>query len=81
MESIIKDKIIKYSNTSLAEAMQGQVSLTNISEFFESINNHTDRHDLVDKGVFDFQKACNMVLHQRHLSKISSHEIRGEDLL
>ncbi|CAM5143019.1 unnamed protein product [Natator depressus] len=39
-----------------------------------------DKEDPVDIVYFDFQKAFDKVPHQRLLSKISSHGIRGKAL-
>ena len=60
---------------------KGKSCLTDLLEFFESVNKHVERGDLVDLVYFDFQKAFDKDPHQRLLNKLSSRGIRGEVLL
>ncbi|CAM5155363.1 unnamed protein product [Eretmochelys imbricata] len=53
---------------------KGKSCLTNLLEFFETVNKYMDKGDPVDIVNLDFQKAFDKVAHQRLiLSKVSSH--------
>ena len=49
--------------------------------FFEGVNKHVDKGDPIDVVYLDFQKAFDKVPHQRLLSKLNSHGIKGQILL
>ncbi|CAM5105426.1 unnamed protein product [Natator depressus] len=57
---------------------KGKSCLTNLLEFFEGVNKHTDKDDPVDRVYLDFQKAFDKVPHQR--LKLSSHGKRRKVL-
>ncbi|CAM5136177.1 unnamed protein product [Eretmochelys imbricata] len=59
---------------------KGKSCFTNLLEFFDGINKHVDKGDSVNILYLDFQKAFDKVPHQRLLSKVSSHGIRGKVL-
>ena len=55
--------------------------LANLLEFFEKVNRHVDMGEPVDIVCVDFQKAFDVVPHQRLLRKLHSQGIRGQVLL
>lgn len=52
--------------------------ITNLLEFFEGVNKQADEGDPVDTAYLDFQKDFDRVLHQRLISKVCSHSVRGK---
>ncbi|CAM5134540.1 unnamed protein product [Natator depressus] len=84
--TIVKDKIVRHidEHNLLGNSQHGfckrKSYLTNLLEFFEGVNKHVDKGDPLDTVYLDFQKAFDKVPHQRLLSKISSHGIRGKVL-
>ena len=54
---------------------KGKLCLTNLLEFFEKVNRHVDAGELVDIVYLDFQKAFDVVHHQRLLRKLQSKGI------
>ncbi|CAM5114404.1 unnamed protein product [Natator depressus] len=53
---------------------------TNLLQFSEGINKHMDKSDPVNIIYLDLQKAFDKVPHQRLLSKLRGHGIRGKFL-
>ncbi|CAM5079996.1 unnamed protein product [Natator depressus] len=56
---------------------KGKSCLTNLLELFEGVNKQVDKGDPRDIVYLDFQKAIDKIPHQRLLSKLSCHGIRG----
>ncbi|CAM5087761.1 unnamed protein product [Eretmochelys imbricata] len=86
VETIVKSRIIRHTDEhdllgkSQHGFCKGKSSLTNLLEFFEEVNKHVDEGDPVDIVYLAFEKAFDNVPHQRLLSKVSSHGIRGKVL-
>jgi len=71
LESIIKEEIARHldSNCLIGTAQHGFIKgsscLTNLLEFFEYITSAVDNEETVNVVHLYFQKAFNMVPHQR----------------
>ncbi|CAM5098212.1 unnamed protein product [Eretmochelys imbricata] len=84
LKPIVKNRIVRHidEHNLLGKSQhgfcKGKSCLTNLLEFFEGVTKHVG--DPVDIMFLDFQKAFDKVPHQRLLSKVSCHEIRGKVL-
>ncbi len=83
METIIRDKIVKYleENKLLNDSQHGFRNkcscLTSLLEFFYEAFNSYDETKAVDIIYLDFQRAFDTVLHKRLISKVKAHSITG----
>ena len=86
MEKLLKERIMSHlvNNSLLNESQHGfrsnKSTTTNLLEFFEGITKDLDNGDNIDLLYLDFAKAFDKVPHQRLLSKLNSHGIRGHIL-
>ena len=83
METIIRDKIVKYleENNIIKDSQHGfrhrRSCLTNLLDFFHDVYKAYDESRAVDIIYLDFQKAFDTVPHKHLISKIENHGIRG----
>ena len=86
METILRDKIVKYleENKILNDSQHGfrnkRSCLTNLLDFFYEVFNSYDETRAVDIIYLDFQKAFDTVPHRRLISKVKAHGIAGNTL-
>ena len=86
METIIRDKIVKYleENKIIKDSQHGfrnkRSCLTNLLDFFYEVFNSYDETKAVDIIYLDFQKAFDTVPHKRLISKVKAHGIAGNIL-
>uniref|UniRef100_A0A0P4VVU6 Reverse transcriptase domain-containing protein n=1 Tax=Scylla olivacea TaxID=85551 RepID=A0A0P4VVU6_SCYOL len=86
METIIRDKIVKYleENKIIKDSQHGfrtkRSCLTNLLDFFYEVFNSYDETKAVDIIYLDFQKAFDTVPHKRLISKVKAHGIAGNTL-
>lgn len=86
METLIRDKIVKYleENKLLNDSQHGfrnkRSCLTNLLDFFYEVFNSYDETKAVDIIYLDFQKAFDTVPHKRLISKVKAHGIAGNTL-
>lgn len=55
----------------------GKYCLTNFLDIFEQVKEDVDKCVRVDNTYLDISKSSDKLLHQRVLSKLSNHGIRG----
>ena len=83
METIIRDKIVNFleENKIIKDSQHGfrnkRSCLTNLLDFYNEVYSMYDDTRSVDVIYLDFQKAFDKVPHNRLLSKIHNHGIRG----
>ena len=86
LETLIRDKLVKHleQNNLLKNCQHGFQSkrscLTNLLDFLHDIIKEYDESKHVGIIYLDFQKAFDKVPHQRLLSKLRAHGIRGNVL-
>ncbi|CAM5076620.1 unnamed protein product [Eretmochelys imbricata] len=86
VETIVKNNIVRHidEHNLLGKSQRGfckgKSRLTNLLEYFEGVNRHVDKGNPLDIVYLDFQKAFDKVPHQRLLSKVRCHGIRGKVL-
>ncbi|CAM5175000.1 unnamed protein product [Eretmochelys imbricata] len=86
VETVVKNKIVRHIEEhkllrkSQRGFCKGRSCFTNLLEFFKGVNKHVDKGDPVDIVYLGFQEAFDKVPHQRLLSKLSCHGIRGKIL-
>ncbi|CAM5111563.1 unnamed protein product [Natator depressus] len=86
VETIGKNRIIRHTDEhdllgkSQHGFWKGKSCLTNLLEFFEGVNKNVDKGYSMDIMYLDFQKAFDKIPHQRLLSKVGCHGIRGKIL-
>ena len=84
LESIIKDKIVKFleEHKLLRDSQHGftggRSCLTNLLEFFESVTKELEDGNNVDMVYLDFCKAFDKVPHIRLIRKLEALGIRGK---
>lgn len=81
-EIIIQNRIIGHidKHSLLGKRFfKGKSCLINLLEFSEELK-HVDKSDPTDMMYLDFQKASDKIPHQRLLSKLSTHKIKGKVL-
>ena len=83
MESIIRDKIVKFleENDIIKDSQHGfrnkRSCLSNLLDFYNSVFKMYDNTRAVDVVYLDFQKAFDKVPHKRLISKVKAHGITG----
>ena len=83
METIIRDAIENHleSNCLINDSQHGfrrkRSCTTNLIEFYNTVISDYDKRNSVDLIYLDFEKAFDTVPHERLLTKLASHGIRG----
>ena len=83
METIIRDALEHHleSNCLINDSQHGfrrkRSCMTNLLEFYDTVTSNYDKRNNVDVIYLDFEKAFDTVPHERLLTKLASHGIRG----
>ena len=86
LEQIIRDHIVHHLNSHnlICDNQHGftinKSCLTNLLEFFDKVFKDYDEHKAVDIIYLDFQKAFDLVPHNKLIAKLKSHGIDGSVL-